>query len=99
MDGFAGLFTVSRAHSRRRGCVGYCVCACMALKCACARVCVQVRGLYKGATPPLLATGFINSVLFGMMGMCKSYKQGQQDDKTAPLPLTSVMWCGMTTGA
>jgi len=53
-----------------------------------------IRGLYKGATPPMVATGFINSALFGMMGMCKEYVQG--DNKVPTIP--QVMFCGMTTG-
>jgi solute carrier family 25 carnitine/acylcarnitine transporter 20/29 len=41
-----------------------------------------LRGLYKGATPPMVATGFINSVMFGMMGMCK--ENIQKDPKNPP---------------
>ena len=38
----------------------------------CLRVTIQkegLRGLYKGVTPPLLATGVVNSCLFGLQGL------------------------------
>lgn len=55
-----------------------------------------MRGLYKGATPPMIATGFINSLLFGMMGMCKQTK-AQWSGRTTPT-IGDVMFCGVTTG-
>jgi len=54
-----------------------------------------IRGLYKGATPPMVATGCINAVMFTLMGLCKSHLQ---DDPTKQATIPQVMWCGMTTG-
>jgi len=54
-----------------------------------------IRGLYKGATPPMLATGCINSVMFGLMGLCKSHLQ---KDASIEPTISQVMWCGMSTG-
>lgn len=34
-----------------------------------------IAALYKGATPPLVATGGINAALFGMMGVCQERKR------------------------
>jgi solute carrier family 25 carnitine/acylcarnitine transporter 20/29 len=54
-----------------------------------------IRGLYKGATPPMVATGFINSVMFGLMGICRqNLMRPGQLEPTIP----QVMFCGMTTG-
>jgi len=56
-----------------------------------------IRGLYKGATPPMVATGFINSVMFGLMGICK--KHWQKGDPNLQPTIPQVMICGTTTGA
>jgi len=56
-----------------------------------------VRGLYKGATPPMVATGFINSVMFGLMGACKKHWQQRNQGLQPTIP--QVMFCGATTGA
>jgi hypothetical protein len=42
----------------------------------------------------MIATGFINSILFGMMGICKS---GVSNGSSVPT-IGQVMFCGMTTG-
>lgn len=34
-----------------------------------------VLALYKGASAPMVATGFINSVMFGLMGICTEHKK------------------------
>jgi len=56
-----------------------------------------LKGLYKGATPPMVMTGFINSTMFGLMGMCKKYWQKKNPDTPPTIP--QVMFCGSTTGA
>jgi hypothetical protein len=44
----------------------------------------------------MIATGFINSVMFGLMGMCK---QSLQKDPSIPPSIGDVMACGAITGA
>ncbi len=60
-----------------------------------------MRGLYKGATPPMLLTGFINSVMFGLMGMCKSNWQAYnlKSGKDIGPSVPQVMICGTVTGS
>jgi solute carrier family 25 carnitine/acylcarnitine transporter 20/29 len=39
----------------------------------------QLRGFYKGLSPPLLATGIVNSVLFGLQGLTLHYMVGERE--------------------
>lgn len=43
----------------------------------------------------MVATGFINSILFGSMGLCK---QCLQNDSTKPISIKDTMLCGIFTG-
>ena len=43
----------------------------------------------------MVATGFINSVLFGLMGICKAR---MLSDPNATPTIPQVMWCGASTG-
>lgn len=54
-----------------------------------------LRALYKGASPPMLATGGINSVMFGLMGVCQERKRVWSG---RPLAVTDVMQCGSAVG-
>lgn len=56
-----------------------------------------VRALYKGASPPMLATGGINSVMFGLMGVCQERKRAWRGDG-AVLGVADVMQCGSVVG-
>lgn len=44
----------------------------------------------------MVATGFINSVMFGLMGMCK--KHWQQKNQGLQPTIPQIMFCGATTG-
>lgn len=57
---------------------------------------MQLRGLYKGATPPMVLTGAINSTMFGLMGICKKYWQKKNNGAQPTIP--QIMFCGTTTG-
>ncbi|PRP80512.1 mitochondrial substrate carrier family protein [Planoprotostelium fungivorum] len=54
------------------------------------------RGLYKGASPPMVATGFINSVMFGLMGL---FGNALRKSPETPLSIPQIMLCGTVSGA
>jgi solute carrier family 25 (mitochondrial carnitine/acylcarnitine transporter), member 20/29 len=55
-----------------------------------------VRALYKGASPPMVATGMINSLMFGLMGVCQEQKRARSG--TATLDVADIMQCGSIVG-
>jgi solute carrier family 25 carnitine/acylcarnitine transporter 20/29 len=56
-----------------------------------------LRALYKGASPPMVATGFINSIMFGLMGLCQERKLAFKRNGE-PLDVVDVMQCGSAVG-
>lgn len=71
-----------------------------------------VLALYKGASAPMVATGFINSIMFGLMGICTERKKQARQRAAALVPtaasttpgvlfdddLVDVMQCGSIVG-
>jgi solute carrier family 25 (mitochondrial carnitine/acylcarnitine transporter), member 20/29 len=55
-----------------------------------------VRALYKGASPPMVATGMINSLMFGLMGVCQERKKAWSGG--AQLDVADIMQCGSLVG-
>ncbi|KAG9290464.1 hypothetical protein G9A89_002439 [Geosiphon pyriformis] len=56
-----------------------------------------LRGLYKGATSPLMGIGFCNAVLFSTNGFFRRLIQGE--DRMRILSLTEIATAGALTGA
>jgi solute carrier family 25 carnitine/acylcarnitine transporter 20/29 len=55
----------------------------------------QLRGLYKGVSPPLFMTGIVNSVLFGLMGVTT---RAVKADKDAPTQIKDIALAAVITG-
>jgi hypothetical protein len=50
----------------------------------------------------MVATGFINSIMFGLMGMCRKnhiLHNEQAGDYSGKVTIPQVMFCGTTVGA
>jgi hypothetical protein len=50
----------------------------------------QVKGLYKGLSPPLALTGFTNAVMFAINSQMKKIVASFKRDPTSPLTLPQV---------
>jgi len=59
-----------------------------------------IRGFYKGVTPPLFATGIINSILFGLQGVVThSIKEIKGGDTTRSATVKETAGAAIITGA
>jgi solute carrier family 25 (mitochondrial carnitine/acylcarnitine transporter), member 20/29 len=56
------------------------------------------RGLYKGVTPPLLATGVVNSCLFGLQGLTIHSIQKYRGQTDRPPEIAEIAGSAIFTG-